>query len=237
MLDVLPKYPKLIIKLHGAEAKEIELTQPEFTIGRHHRNDLVVEDPAVSGHHARIVKIHAVYFLEDLGSTNGTFVNGAKIDRQQLKDTDLVKFGKHHLIFRDESEMALRPESHSVSEMDKTMVATGSIRNGRGSAPQQVGMIQVLSGRTDQSEYELTKHLTSIGAQDGATIKLTGWFAPMTAAIIGRRGPQYYIVPTGAGKTIQVNNTVVTDQVDLKDGDLLHVGRVKMYFSLKTLAK
>lgn len=237
MFDVLPRYPKLIIKLHGAEAKEIELTQSEFTIGRHHRNDLVVEDPSVSGHHARFVKIHSVYFLEDLGSTNGTFVNGAKIDRQQLKDADLVTFGKHHLIFRDESEIVLTPESHPVSEMDKTMVATGSMRNGRGSTRQQVGMIRVVSGRTDQKEYELTKHLTSIGAQDGATIKLTGWFAPKTAATISRRGPQYYIVPTETGKTIQVNNTVVRDQVDLKDGDLLQVGRVKMYFSLKTLAK
>ena len=237
MLDVLPKYPKLIIKLHGAEAKEMELTQPEITIGRHHRNDLVVEDPAVSGHHARLVKIHAVYFLEDLGSTNGTFVNGVKVERKQLKDADLVTFGKHHLIFRDESEIELTPESHQVSEMDKTVVATGSVRNGRGPARQKVGMIRVESGRTDLKEYELTKHLTSIGAQDDATIKLTGWFAPKMAVMICRRGEQYYVVPTDQWKAIRVNNVVVTGQVDLKDGDLLEVARVRMHFSLKTLGK
>jgi ribosomal 50S subunit-recycling heat shock protein len=72
-----------------------------------------------------------------------------------------------------------------------------------------------------------------IGSEDGAAVKLRGWFAPKVAAMIGRRGDGYYASAVQGGKKLWVNGQVVKSQVDLKDGDRLEVAGVKMYFSIK----
>ncbi len=233
MQDVATKCPKFIVKPPGGAVKEIAITKSEFTIGRKDGNDLVVEDPAVSGRHARLVKIHAVYFLEDLGSTNGTFVNGQKIERRQLRDTDVVAIGKHRLIFREENAAPAAEGASAVSASDRTMVITGSTLPSRGLSAQKAGMIQVVSGRTNRKEYQLTKQLTIIGSSPDATIKLAGWFTPKTAAMIGRRGQSYYLAAADDGKKVLVNNQAVKGQVDLKDGDLVEVAGARMYFYLR----
>ena len=81
MPETLPQPAKLLVKLHGKGSRHIELTHETLTIGRKADNTLAIEDPAVSGHHARIVKVQAVFFLEDLKSTNGTAINGRLITR------------------------------------------------------------------------------------------------------------------------------------------------------------
>ncbi len=236
MQEVATKCPKFIVRPPRGMAKEIEITKSEFTIGRKDGNDLVVDDPAVSGQHARLVKIHAVYFLEDLGSTNGTFVNGQKIERRQLRDTDVVAVGKHRLIFREESAVPTTEDASGVSASDRTMIITGSTPRGWSLMPQKTGTIRVVSGRTNRKEYQLTKQLTIIGSSPDATIKLTGWFAPKTAALIGRRSEGYYIVAANAGKKVLVNNQAVNGQIDLKDGDLVEVAGARMYFYLRDQA-
>jgi len=232
MSEVMTQGPKVILKFNESILKEIEITQPEFTIGRRPDNDLVIDHAAVSGRHARIVQVQSVFFLEDVGSTNGTFVNDRRIDRRQLQDTDVVTIGKHRLIFRDEVNNG-SPSGHpKFSDINSTMVMTGQkLRESR--AEQKVGVVQIISGRTDRKEYKLTKRLTIIGSQDQATIKLTGYFVPKIAAMIGRRGEGYFISTSEEVKTIHVNNKAVKGQADLKDGDLLELKGVKMYFYLK----
>ena len=66
MPKTLPQPATLLVKLHGQDSRHIELTNETLTIGRKADNTLAIEDPAVSGHHARIVKVQAVFFLEDL---------------------------------------------------------------------------------------------------------------------------------------------------------------------------
>ena len=90
----------LLVKAPQGGIKEIEVPHTPFTIGRKCDNDLCLEDIAVSGHHARISQVQEVLFLEDLNSTNGTFVNEQKIDRRQLQDADSIRIGTHRLIFR-----------------------------------------------------------------------------------------------------------------------------------------
>ncbi len=232
MSEVMTQGPKVILKFNESILKEIEITQPEFTIGRRPDNDLVIDHAAVSGHHARIVQVQSVFFLEDVGSTNGTFVNDRRIDRRQLQDTDVVTIGKHRLIFRDEVNNMSPSGQPKFSDLNSTMVMTGQkLRESR--AEQKVGVVQIISGRTDRKEYKLTKRLTIIGSQAQATIKLTGYFVPKIAAMIGRRGEGYFISTSEEVKTIHVNNKAVKGQADLKDGDLLELKGVKMYFYLK----
>jgi len=232
MSEVMTQGPKVILKFNESILKEIGITQPEFTIGRRPDNDLVIDHAAVSGHHARIVQVQSVFFLEDVGSTNGTFVNNRRIDRRQLQDTDVVTIGKHRLIFRDEVNNGSPSGQPKFSDLNGTMVMTGQkLRESR--TEQKVGVVQIISGRTDRKEYKLTKRLIIIGSQAQATIKLTGYFVPKIAAMIGRRGEGYFISTSEEVKTIHVNNKAVKGQADLKDGDLLELKGVKMYFYLK----
>ena len=230
-------FPRLIVKSPHGVTKEIDISKPSFTIGRKPDNDLCLEDPAVSGHHARIVKIQEVLFLEDLASTNGTLLNDRKVDRKQLQDADIIKIGLYRIIYRHDATSAELPAPSSTpSGTDKTIVFSGSVGPDRSQESQSIGTIRVLSGKTDHPQYLLSKQLSIIGAQEEATIRLTAWFAPKIAAIIGRRANGYIITMAEGGKQIFVNDKAVKGQASLADGDVIGVAGVKMYFSMKKAA-
>ena len=86
------------------------------TIGRNPKNDIHIDNLAVSNFHAVIKKVLKAYYIEDLNSTNGTFVNEKKIDKYELLDGDQVIIGKHNLFFR------LGDESEARGALDKTRV-------------------------------------------------------------------------------------------------------------------
>ncbi len=236
MAEATVQPPKLFLKCQGSVIKACIIAKPEFTIGRKVDNDLVIEDGAVSGRHARIVKIQAVYFIEDLGSTNGTYIDGNKIDRKQLRDADVVTIGKHKLLFMEDVEDVVKAVPQAGGFSDKTTF----LRSGDHSSPsptkRQMGVVKVVSGRTDRKQYKLNKQLTIIGSEPDASIRLTGFFAPKTAAMIGRRGDGYYVTVAAKKTGVQLNDLAVEGQADLKDGDVLEVAGVKMYFYLKDAA-
>jgi pSer/pThr/pTyr-binding forkhead associated (FHA) protein len=234
MPDTLPQPATLLVKLHGQGSQHIELTLETLTIGRKAGNTLVIEDPAVSGHHARIVKVQAVFFLEDLMSTNGTAINGMPITRHQLRDADVITIGQHRLVFQ-ENVMASTEASASFVDLDRTTVLRGTNRTPDG--PTLTAKILIVAGKTDRVEYPLTKQVNVIGSQDGAAIRLTGWFAPKSAATIARRGQTYSISPSRSAKSLLVNGTEVEGQQDLKDGDQIEVAGVTLTFSVRSETK
>ena len=140
--------PTLLVKAPQGGTKEIEVPRTPFTIGRKYDNDLCLEDIAVSGHHARIAQVQEVLFLEDLNSTNGTFVNEQKIDRRQLQDADSIRIGTHRLIFRGNhlTESVSLPASELLIA-DRTMVVSDSRSGERPAAEQKVGLVEILSAR------------------------------------------------------------------------------------------
>ena len=226
MGNLVTESAKLLVKLHGQSSRTIELTGDTFTIGRKADNDLPIDDHTVSARHARLVRIQSVYFIEDLNSTNGTTVNGTPIERAQLHDADVITIGQHRIIFRDNapSPAAAAPGSPGL---DQTMVLTGKQRS---AAPTIAGRILITAGKTDRLEYHLTKTANLIGAQDGAAIRLTGWFAPKSAALISSRGSVFVISPSEGGKRLLVNGTPVATQQQLKNGDAIEVAGVSMTF-------
>ncbi len=227
MQDTTIQRATLLIKLHEKSSQELQLASDSLTIGRKSDNDLAIEDPAVSAHHARITKIHAVYFIEDLKSTNGTFVNNKRIDRHQLRDTDVVTIGRHRIIFRDGSAGSIAPAA-ATTDLDQTMVLTGqAVRPDIATSP---ASLRVLSGKTDQQEYLLIKQVTAIGSHAQATIKLTGWFAPSIAAMLTRRHNTYFVSPSRNGKMILVNGQEVADEKGLEDKDRIKVAGTIMLF-------
>jgi pSer/pThr/pTyr-binding forkhead associated (FHA) protein len=229
MPETLTQPAKLLVKLHGKGSRQIELTHETLTIGRKADNTLAIEDPAVSGHHARIVKVQAVFFLEDLKSTNGTAVNSQPITRHQLHDADVITIGQHRLVFQENVTASTAAPAPSV-DLDRTMVLRGTDRTPDG--PALTAKVLIAAGKTDRLEYPLTKQVNVIGSQDRAVIRLTGWFAPKSAATIARRGHCYSISPSQGTKSLLINGTDVVGQQDLNDGDQIEVAGVKLTFYL-----
>ena len=109
---------KLILSMDGLVLKEIALTKERTTIGRKPHNDIQIDNLAVSGEHAVIVTILNDSFLEDLGSTNGTLVNGQPIKKHFLQTNDVVELGKYKLKYvNDQSQKSAAPQ-----DFEKTMV-------------------------------------------------------------------------------------------------------------------
>jgi pSer/pThr/pTyr-binding forkhead associated (FHA) protein len=224
MAHLVTDSAKLLVKLHGQGSRSIDLAGDTFTIGRKPENDLTIDDHTVSSRHAKIVKVQSVHFLEDLKSTNGTAVNGTAIDRVQLHDADVITIGQHRLIFQDNAP------SHTASpspptDMDHTIAISGKHLSAGISAK-----VLVTRGKTDRLEYSLTKTANLIGAQEGAVIKLTGWFAPKAAALISARGCLFTISPSEGTKRLVVNGKEVSAQQSLKDGDVIEVAGVSITF-------
>jgi pSer/pThr/pTyr-binding forkhead associated (FHA) protein len=110
---------KLILSMDGLVLKEIPLTKERTTIGRKPHNDIQIDNLAVSGEHAVIVTILNDSFLEDLGSTNGTVVNGSPIKKHFLQNNDVIELGKYKLKFVGEAAPAAGAEK---ADFEKTMV-------------------------------------------------------------------------------------------------------------------
>lgn len=101
----------------GKKLATYETENEQISIGRHPKSDIRIDNLAVSTAHATVKKVMNAYFIEDQGSTNGTFVNEKKITKYELLDGDEVIIGKHSLVFSYQ-----RPATHNQAALDKTMV-------------------------------------------------------------------------------------------------------------------
>ncbi len=108
---------RLILSLDNQVLAEYNMTKERYTIGRLPDNDVRIDNPAVSGHHSLIINILNDSFLEDLNSTNGTYVNGKLIKKHALQHGDVITIGHHQLRFSDQQV----PEAEQ-DEFEKTMV-------------------------------------------------------------------------------------------------------------------
>ncbi len=108
---------RLILSLDGQTLGEYNMTKERYTIGRLPDNDIRVDNAAVSGHHSLIINILNDSFLEDLNSTNGTYVNGKLVKKHALQHGDVITAGHHQLVYVDDQAVATPPD-----EFEKTMV-------------------------------------------------------------------------------------------------------------------
>jgi len=108
---------RLILSLDGQVLAEYNMTKERYTVGRLPDNDVRIDNAAVSGHHGLIINILNDSFLEDLNSTNGTYVNGKLIKKHALTHGDVITIGHHHLRFVDS-----QVESTEQDEFERTLV-------------------------------------------------------------------------------------------------------------------
>jgi pSer/pThr/pTyr-binding forkhead associated (FHA) protein len=228
---------KVLLKFKDAVIKEILLEKEVYTIGRKEDNDVVIDNLATSGHHAKLIREGETMYVEDQNSTNGTFINGKRIVKSALNNGDVILVGNHTLEFitdvkpaADQTKTGVRARSMdetvllSPTDQEKILVTAEKL--------EVVGGFVVIEGTTNKKEYELKERVSTIGKDDSAVIKLKGLFAPKVAALINRRKDGYFITPSG-GKEIKINGNKVEQRYDLKDGDIVEVAGLKMQFYIK----
>ena len=110
---------RIILKFNSTVLKELKIDQDEIIIGRDSGNDIQIDNVAVSREHAKIIRGPNYYLIEDLNSTNGTFVNGKKINKKFLKEDDEISIGKHSLQIILEERPAIRKEK-KIKGIDST---------------------------------------------------------------------------------------------------------------------
>lgn len=243
---------RLVLKFEEQVLKELEVGALA-TIGRLPDNSIVIDNPAVSGHHASLFRDGDDFIVEDLGSTNGTFVNEKRVSRRMLQDGDVLLVGKHQIAFErrqgDESAVPAKTETAMPTLGDTVFLDTrkhreliaklgdahdlASSSNGQadGSAPTAVGVLHVLSGRSDQSEYPLETRTCLIGKAETSAVRLKGWFKPRVAVAI-TRNHNGYVATMLAGRTT-INSQSGRRRHDLKDGDILGVSGLTLEFRLR----
>lgn len=218
--------PRLILKLDDRELQQCAVGSHPISIGRLPDNHIVIDNPAVSGRHARVYREGSHYVLEDLKSTNGTFVNDKPIARHTLLEGDMILVAKHTLAFTQEDGPPGGVEHERRSPGSGTVVPKTAIPTAQG----RIGTLQVIAGETTQTQFVLAAVTTTIGKADSAQIKLRGWFKPKLAAAIARKGEGFTI--TAMGGTVLVNGEKVIERRDLASGDLIEVGGLTLEFTL-----
>lgn len=238
--------PKLLLKFNAAVIKEIPISKGAITVGRKPENDIVIDNPAISGKHCKISLEGGTYYVEDLESTNGTYVNQKRVKKSGLHHNDVVGLAKHVLVFLEDSPP---PEAAAPAEPkggDSTMVlspqkqaelvAAASAKDG---AAGKIGILRILKGVVGQAEYELKGTSTYIGKSDRVQIPIKGGglfgSAPEVAALIARKPEGYQLQALEAGFPV-VNGSKVEGSILLKDGDLIECGGTTMQFIMKDAA-
>lgn len=230
---------KIIIKFQDRTLNEVALDKEIVTIGRKPGNTLQIDNLAVSGFHAKIVREAGQFVIEDMGSLNGTFLNGTKVSRQVLRNGDVILVGKHILLFDAPEQGEAAPAR--AAKVDETLVLDSRLQQkllGDVHAPavsakaEAIGGFSVIAGASDILDYELWERVTTIGKSPDSGIRLKGFFAPKVAALVSRRREGYFINPAGYAE-VRVNGKRIANRHDLKDGDVIEVHRMKLQFYLK----
>ena len=220
--------PKMIVSIDGVVIKEVQLTKDRTTLGRRPYNDIVIDNLAVSGEHAVLQMTGNVVYLEDLNSTNGTYVNGKAAKKQLLQHGDIVEVGKYKIKYVNE----VVEQGYEKTMMFKPDVATFT-PPGASSAPpysaggpaEPVGLggfhaaIKVLSGAASGREVPLTKVVTTVG-KPGVAV----------AAITKRNHGFMVHHVEGAGNPTLNGAPIGVEPVALKNGDLIELAGTQMQF-------
>ncbi len=230
---------KLVVSLDGVVIKEVQITKDKTTLGRRPYNDIVIDNLAVSGEHAVMQMVGADVFIEDLNSTNGTYINGKAIKKQLLTHNDTVEIGKYKIKYLvDESNdfertMIVRPGSsapapgvhtpmqpshapapaHAAAAADSHFAPLGT------PAPVQPASIKVLNGAAAGREVVITKVVTTVG-KPGVQV----------ASITKRPNGYAFAHVEGASRPSINGVPLVGDSVPLRNGDVIELAGTQMQF-------
>jgi hypothetical protein len=216
---------KLVVSLDGVVIKEVQVTKDKTTLGRRPYNDIVIDNLAVSGEHAVLQMVGADVFIEDLNSTNGTYINGKAVKKQLLSHNDTVEIGKYKIkyIVDDgtdyEKTMIMKQGTRPGPAPGMAGASFGASGFGSLGASTIPATIRVLNGAAAGREVALTKVVTTVG-KPGVQV-----------ASITKRPGGYVLAHVECSLQPTVNgNPVIGETVHLKNGDVIELAGTQMQF-------
>jgi len=226
---------KLVVSLDGVVIKEVQITKDKTTLGRRPYNDIVIDNLAVSGEHAVLQMVGGDVFIEDLNSTNGTYINGKAIKKQLLAHNDTVEIGKYKIKYLvDESgeyektmimrpggsaPPAFSPSVHPMQSGSHPGAAPSPYSSLGGNLPLTPASIKVLNGAAAGREVTLTKVVTTVG-KPGVQV-----------ASITKRPNGYAFAHVEGSMRPSINGVpLVGDSVPLRNGDVIELAGTQMQF-------
>ena len=218
---------KLVVSLDGVVIKEVQITKDKTTLGRRPYNDIVIDNLAVSGEHAVLQMVGADVFIEDLNSTNGTYINGKAVKKQLLSHNDTVEIGKYKIKFLVddgtdyEKTMIMKPGTRPTFVPSGQSQGAGFGGSGFGAlgGVTTPASIRVLNGAAAGREVVLTKVVTTVG-KPGVQV----------ASITKRPGGYVLAHVEGASQPSVNGNALVGETVHLKNGDVIELAGTQMQF-------
>ncbi len=216
--------PKVIVSIDGVVIKEVQLTKDRTTLGRRPYNDVVIDNLAVSGEHAVLQMTGGEVYLEDLNSTNGSYINGKAIKKQLLQSDDVIEIGKYRIKFQSDASFGY----------EKTMVIKSGAKPpmpapvptsvppppmGGLELPPAAAAIKVLSGAATGREVDLVKVVTTIGKPGVAIAAIT-------------RRPNGFVIAhvEGTSKPTVNGMPVEAEPSPLHNGDVIELAGTQMQF-------
>ena len=218
--------PKMIVSIDGVVIKEVQLTKDRTSLGRRPYNDIVIDNLAVSGEHAVLQMSGNEVHLEDLNSTNGTYVNGKAVKKQLLLNNDMVEIGKYKIKYVNEvadagfeKTMVIKSGSVAASVATPTAQPMTAASSASVAGPTANAAIKVMSGAAAGREVPLVKVVTTIGKPGVAVAAIT-------------KRPHGFVIAhvEGANRPSLNGAPIGSEPVALKDGDLLELAGTQMQF-------
>ena len=216
--------PKMIVSIDGVVIKEVQLTKDRTSLGRRPYNDIVIDNLAVSGEHAIVQMSGAEVHVEDLNSTNGTYVNGKAIKKQLLQNSDTVEIGKYKIKYINEAldagfekTLMIKAGSAGLAAPEVKPVAAPAAVLASGALSSAA--IKVMSGAAAGREVSLVKVVTTIGKPGVAVAAIT-------------RRPHGFVIAhvEGVNKPSLNGVPIGTEAVALKNGDVIELAGTQMQF-------
>ena len=223
---------KLVVSLDGVVIKDVQITKDKTTLGRRPYNDIVIDNLAVSGEHAVLQMLGSDVFIEDLNSTNGTYINGKAIKKQKLTHNDTVEIGKYKIkylveeghdyektmIMRPGTATGVPPRPYSHTASIPNLTASG-LPSMAASTAAVAASIKVLSGAAAGRSVTLTKVVTTVG-KPGVQV-----------ASITRRPTGYVLAHVEGTQRPSINGVpLITETAPLANGDLIELAGTQMQF-------
>jgi len=211
--------PRLIVSIDGVIVKEVQLTKDRSTLGRRPYNDIVIDNLAVSGEHAAIVMQGGETSIEDLGSTNGTYVNGHSVKRQKLEHDDVIEVGKYKVRFVEGAGEGLSAPATLAAAAPSVPMGIDSSATIPVDIEARGPRIRVLNGSATGRIMELTKVVTTVGKPGVSVASIT-------------RRAQGFDLAMVEGEHVPSVNGVTLDggPIRLKNRDQIDLGGVRLEF-------
>ena len=218
---------KLVVSLDGVVIKEVQITKDKTTLGRRPYNDMVIDNLAVSGEHAVLQMVGNDVFIEDLNSTNGTYINGKAIKKQLLAHNDTVEIGKYKIKYLTdeggdyEKTMIMRPGTTAPPAFSPSQPPHSGFGGlaGAGASAGTPASIKVLSGAASGREVTLTKVVTTVG-KPGVQV----------ASITKRPTGYVFAHVEGSARPVVNGMPLAGESVPLHHGDVIELAGTQMQF-------